>query len=181
MTIPIPIILCGKVQEITDPQQLNLLPEVDGTRESQLRGTTTRESAFTLGISANTESVVHVCHSVESARAEIPALLRGEAIDAASGLGSNAANARSPDQRRRPVAVIVGGGYTDEEFEMVRDEDVQGVPWLQADNSRIPPGEWPPSPLYPVGAAARIKERLREHGMLGGKTVDSKAALVWRW
>ncbi|PVH70456.1 hypothetical protein DL98DRAFT_661158 [Cadophora sp. DSE1049] len=158
----VPVVLFGKLPLVTTPQTEALLPEVD---------------------------VIHLIESVRTAQAELPLLLspspspspspstttspQSKTITPASQKGSN--THRPPTQQRRPLAVIVGGGFTPEEFEELRKlEGSESVPWLRADNSLVPKSEWPPNPVYPGRAAERIKEVLRREGILGRDEADGK-------
>ncbi|KAJ6004854.1 hypothetical protein N7540_012653 [Penicillium herquei] len=85
--------------------------------------------------------VIHVVDNVDSAVAEIPALLSGASVPP-SALGSkNYSNGVS--------AVIVAGPFSDADFEAVRaaSASVSAVPWLKFDISK------PAPPITPEGGA----------------------------
>ena len=65
-------------------------------------------------------TVIHNCRSVETATSEIPALLKGEAIQPSSGFGSNHGSS-SPISGTEVKAIIVGGGFAPEDFGAIRD------------------------------------------------------------
>ncbi|KAG4424620.1 hypothetical protein IFR04_002330, partial [Cadophora malorum] len=140
----LPVVLFGKLPLVTTTQTEALLPEID---------------------------VIHLIESLSTAKSELSLLLSPSSspsippqpITPASKKGSN--TQRPPSHQRRPLAVIVGGGFTPEEFEELREiEGAESVPWLRADNSLVPESEWPPNPVYPGRAAGRIKEVLRREG-----------------
>ncbi|KAK0111176.1 hypothetical protein ONS95_001552 [Cadophora gregata] len=140
-----PVVLFGKLPVVTTPMTEALKPEVD---------------------------VIHLIESVTTARSELPLILSSSSkpnkITPTSQTGSN--TLRPDSEQRRPVAVIVGGGFTPEEFEELRGlEGGETVTWLRADNSLVPESEWPPNPVYPGRAAGRVKEVLRREGILGGE------------
>lgn len=119
--------------------------------------------------------VVHICNSVETAQNEITALMRGERIMPSCGLGSHTTSS----ELRKPVAVLVGGKFTDEEIEVVRQhsDEARMIPWFTADKSVTPPGGWPPKPDY---ARERMIKSLEEHGI----TADGQGVgkdQVWLW
>ncbi|KAH6706323.1 hypothetical protein BKA61DRAFT_660166 [Leptodontidium sp. MPI-SDFR-AT-0119] len=95
----LPVILFGKLPSVTTPQIEALLPEID---------------------------VIHLITSLPSARIELPSLLslshqpKPTITHPSSGKGSN--TARSPSQQKRAMVVIVGGGFSEEEF-----EELEGV------------------------------------------------------
>lgn len=80
---------------------------------------------------------------------------------------------------RRPVAVLVGGKFTEDEIEAVRQssEDARAVPWFRADLSVVPPGGWPPKPEH---ASERMKRALRERGLSAESKGVGKGE-VWLW
>jgi len=80
---------------------------------------------------------VHFCTSTIDARRELPAVLRGEVLDAPStSLGSNARRSTSP---RRPVAIFVGAGFDKADYEAFR-QDVgkeDGIVWVREEKTDI--------------------------------------------
>ena len=107
--------------------------------------------------------------------AEIPAILRGQTPSSPSStLGSG-------DYSRRPVAVILGGGYTDV-FDQVH-EGVEaafspegrssGVAWLRFDPDKPMP---PLGPEYAAQALRRLRDTLA--GLVeGGKLGNGETAV----
>lgn len=119
--------------------------------------------------------VIHVCHGVEDAQSEIPRLIRGEHLIPSSGLGSNV---DTTNQGRLAKAVLVGGKFSPEDIEAVRQsEEARRIPWLRADLSNVPPEGWPPAPEH---AAERMIACLKAHGI----TEDSDGIGqedIWMW
>lgn len=65
-------------------------------------------------------SVVHICADPDVALVELPAIFAGKLDSApASGLGTNARV--PPEKRKAPQAVFFGGGFSDKEFEQVKE------------------------------------------------------------
>ena len=63
-------------------------------------------------------TVVHTCLELGAAEAELPSLCAGEtSIAPASGLGSNATVAAG--ERKVPIAVFFGGGFSDSEYDKI--------------------------------------------------------------
>ncbi|EXJ96104.1 hypothetical protein A1O1_01230 [Capronia coronata CBS 617.96] len=87
--------------------------------------------------------VVLACTTVDAAVMEIPALLKGSVSAPSSGLGTNAEGSNRSDVG----LIIVGGGYSPEEFQRIRAavEAVKAVPFFVADTSKTPAGAGPPS------------------------------------
>lgn len=121
---------------------------------------------------------MHVCLDLDAAKSEIPAVLRGEAVTPVSGLGSNLD--KKATDRRRPVAIIVGGAFSAEEFEEVRMEGVRSVPWVKVEATNVPLSERPPNPSYPATVGVNVKECLRQHGMLDGGVGMAHEGVVWK-
>ncbi|EWC45696.1 hypothetical protein DRE_05257 [Drechslerella stenobrocha 248] len=59
--------------------------------------------------------VIHLSLSVEEVKRDLPRILRGDAVAPPSGIGSN--KDRSADTQRLPKFLVVGGGFSPEEFE----------------------------------------------------------------
>ena len=106
---------------------------------------------------------------VDACISEIPSVLRGQIpASPTSALGSG-------DVSRRPVAIILGGGYTDV-FDTVREgveaafgpDGSSGVAWLRFDTDLPMP---PLGPEYATKALQRLRDTLDElvaGGKLGG-------------
>lgn len=105
---------------------------------------------------------IHIILSVESGISDIPALL-------ASKTPSNASdNFGSQNYSKRPLAVAVGGGFSDDMFDQMKDacKDVPEPVWLRVDTSKM---EGPPAPgmaeTYGAAIADRLKKRVKELGI----------------
>lgn len=98
---------------------------------------------------------IHVCLGVSSACTEIPLLLTGSVPPSVSD------NVGSGNYSQPAVAVVLGGGIDNEEFEEIRKEcgSKSNVPWLRFDISKPGP---PLGPAYGKHVAERLKEKLRE-------------------
>lgn len=91
----------------------------------------------------------------EAGAVQIPAIFRGEpSPPAESQLGSK-------DYSQKPVAVILGGAYTDADTEamMTAAAGIHPVPWLRPDRGKPAP---PLGPEYGKALVARIKTLLSE-------------------
>ena len=73
-----------------------------------------------LGLTNRGPLVVHTCVDPNVALVELPAIFAGK-LDSppASGLGTNAGNPL--EKRKAPQAVFFGGGFSDKEFEQVKE------------------------------------------------------------
>lgn len=113
-------------------------------------------------------AVIHFVMSPEAGAAQIPAIFRGEqAVETDSALGSH-------DYSRKPVAVILGGGYDDAgtEVMMKAAAGIHPVPWLRPDLT-IPA---PPfgTPEYGKALVERIKAllaKLEQEGKMNEEKV----------
>jgi len=107
--------------------------------------------------------VVHLCTELSSALTEIPAILKGDlSITPASGAGSNVT--RPENERRKPKAVVFGGGIPDEEVRQVKEavgEYGVGMVWcrIKPEDTKAAGG---PSP---EAIAPLVKKALREGGL----------------
>ncbi|KAK1633418.1 hypothetical protein BDP81DRAFT_397306 [Colletotrichum phormii] len=137
---PIPIILCGKTEEIGRGVIEGLKPEYE---------------------------VIHFITSPASGAVIIPALLASKTTTLpqhpdTSTIGSG--NYASP-----PRAVVLGGAFDEEAVKMLQKAVAeQGtasrkIPWLRHDGSKAAP---PPGPEYGKAMVARVRERL---GLLEGE------------
>ncbi|KXH60045.1 hypothetical protein CSAL01_05506 [Colletotrichum salicis] len=137
---PIPIILCGKTEEIGRGVIEGLKPEYE---------------------------VIHFITSPASGAVIIPALLTSKTTTLpqhpdTSTIGSG--NYASP-----PRAVVLGGAFDEEAVKMLQKAVVeQGtasrkIPWLRHDESKAAP---PPGPEYGKAMVARVREKL---GLLEGE------------
>jgi hypothetical protein len=119
--------------------------------------------------STQTFSVVHIITNPAVGCIEIPLLLSGQPLTNPSS------NPGSGNYSKPPVAVVAGGGYSDEEFNQIRDacKDVAGlkiVPWVRADLSKM--SEMPPREdlsAYGRATAVRVKKRLQELELAEGE------------
>lgn len=108
---------------------------------------------------ANSSSAIHIIASVDAGVRDIPLLLSGsKPVDTSSNLGSR-------NYETRPVAVVVGGGFSDEAFATMKDAcgDMKAV-WLRpdlADESQMPPPLSEPERFGAV-TAVKVKKCLKE-------------------
>lgn len=104
----------------------------------------------------------------ESGKEQIAAIFRGETPSADSQLGSN-------DYSKKPVAVILGGGYDDAGIEVMMEasKGIHPVPWLRPDLSKPAP---PLGPEYGKALVERIKILWAEMGKDGEAKVEG---IVW--
>ncbi|EME43769.1 hypothetical protein DOTSEDRAFT_151270, partial [Dothistroma septosporum NZE10] len=107
--------------------------------------------------------VVHICHNAEAAVAELPKLFANHATKPTADTCSNMERSRA----RTPKAILVGGGFTDAEFEEMRKEPiVRTVPWMYPPASVRARGKGPP----PVGLiVAQARRTLTKHGLVPGR------------
>lgn len=99
--------------------------------------------------------VIHFVPTPEAGVAQIPAIFHGEQSPPSdSQVGSK-------DYSEKPVAVFLGGGYTDADAEVMMKaaEGIHPVPWLRPDLSKPAP---PLGPEYGKAMVARIKELMCE-------------------
>ncbi|KAK6350498.1 hypothetical protein TWF718_003689 [Orbilia javanica] len=166
MAIPdtaIPIFTAGKSAQVGKAVKERLLPEYD---------------------------VVHLSLSIESVKEELPRILRGEHVVPSSNLGSNLV--RPENAQRLPKLLIVGGGFSAEEYEDMKntiDLTANGklagdqVPvWVKRNVGEGPPKRPDGSPIdikLPSGdfspefvnviianAKAKLDEAARESGII---------------
>ncbi len=122
----------------------------------------------TVAATTNTSSrsfplVVHVCRTTDDARNELPTFLKGESIKPSSGFGSNV-DSSSPTSGTAVKAIIVGGGYSPEEFEAIKAavNGAKPLPFIRADTSKPRPAGAPPGPPGPAELRERITKALEE-------------------
>lgn len=114
--------------------------------------------------------MVHVCHSLEAGKREIPALLRGDTVTSESELGSNVTSGKHVI----PKAIVVGKGFSEDEIDDLRkSEGVQSVPWLVPDDknmtwTRIGKAAATGGVALPGIIAQRVSDCMKEHGMVPG-------------
>ena len=117
---------------------------------------------------ANTLLVIHVILSVEAGVAEIPRILRGEALAPGGGQQIGTQNY----SRGREAAVVLGGGYNDAMFDELRNaanKDSQ-VPWLRLDRDK--PGPRPGEPGYQERVVEGVQACLKRLKVEGKLAVD---------
>jgi len=128
-------------------------------------------------LTANPLPVVHVCNNVPDAVHEIPALLRGEPIHPASGLGSNT-TLNSDSKPRVPRAVICGKGFSDDEVATLwRCVGGDALPWLLPDDAqmtwtRMAKTAATAGTALPGIIAERVDRCMKAHGLVPGKEGD---------
>ena len=150
---PTPIILCGKSEHVGAGVVEGLKPEYEGPflnplyRQLPICGET------------NQLAVVQFISNTEACISEIPTLLQGQApSNPSSTLGTG-------NVSRRPVAVVLGGGYT-ANFDEIRDgveaafpsSGGSGVAWLKHDGTIPAP---PLGPEYSKAILKRTKDVLK--------------------
>ena len=108
-------------------------------------------------------AVIHVCRTTDDAKNELPAFLKGESVKPSSGFGTNVDNS-SPTSGTEVKAVIVGGGYSPEEFEAIKAavDGSKPLPFIRADTSKPRPAGAPPGPPGPAELRERITKALDE-------------------
>jgi len=96
---------------------------------------------------------------------EIPSILSGDFVKPESGQGTYAQGA--PADAKDPKAVVVGGGFSPDDFEQIRKtvDYVKVLPWFRADTSKPPGGA--PGPPPPEKLAERITKSLDNEGRTG--------------
>lgn len=93
--------------------------------------------------------------SPQGGATQIPAILKGDkSVPADSELGTK-------DYSMPPVAIILGGGYTDADIELMFNASagIRPIPWLRPDLTKPAP---PLGPEYGKALVKRIKELLVE-------------------
>lgn len=109
--------------------------------------------------------------------ADLPIILSGDAPP------NDKDNVGSRNYASTPVAIVVGGGYTDDEFYAMHAaaDAVKVVTWLKTDNSLLKPGAGPPSGDVLVDFANKTSEKVKkilgEIGV-GGEGVVGKVHVV---
>jgi hypothetical protein len=104
-----------------------------------------------------------VVTDAQTGSSEIPSLLSGKNIAGMDNMGSK--NYSQP-----PVAVATGGGFDDEQFNLMRNacKGIKVVPWLRPDMSKAKDGP-SLSDMRAFGkhTAERVKRKLTELGVSG--------------
>ncbi|KAI5927658.1 hypothetical protein F4810DRAFT_648767 [Camillea tinctor] len=97
--------------------------------------------------------VIHFVMTPEAGIVQIPAILKGEQSPPSDSLLG------SKDYSKLPVAVLLGGGYGDDDIKamMEASSGIQPIPWLRPDLTKPAP---PLGPEYGKALVARIKELL---------------------
>ncbi|AEO68584.1 uncharacterized protein THITE_2118145 [Thermothielavioides terrestris NRRL 8126] len=114
--------------------------------------------------------VIHFIMNQEAGATQIPAILRGEQeVETQSALGSH-------DYSKKPVAVILGGGYDDAAIEVMMRAaaGIHPIPWLRPDLTIPAPAV--SSPGYGKALVERIKVVLAQLEK-DGKMHDEKVVL----
>ncbi|KAJ4391781.1 hypothetical protein N0V93_005401 [Gnomoniopsis smithogilvyi] len=113
--------------------------------------------------------VIHFVMSVEAARVQIKAIFEGnQSPPSDSELGSKVYS-------QKPIAVILGGAFTDEDVTamMKATAHIHPIPWLRPDKSKPTP---PLGPAYGKAMVDRIKERIPQLEQ-GGEMGEAKQFL----
>ena len=151
--VSIPIALCGKDPATCDGFLRGMLPEYDGKPID----------AAVLNNILTQWIVVHVCHNAETAMSELPKLFVDSSIKPASGKGSNVGR----DESKVPKVIVVGGGFTEAEFEEMRSFKIlREVPWMYPPASTRARGKGPPPSKLVV---AQVRKSLADNGMSSGR------------
>ncbi|EON66137.1 hypothetical protein W97_05380 [Coniosporium apollinis CBS 100218] len=124
--------------------------------------------------------VVHFCETVPSAKEEIPTVLQGLPVHAATPIGSNAHRTNTGSKLPTPEFIFMGAGFPDEDFEEVKaavGELPEGIRWarerrsdfdglgLEKDESwHEAAGRRVPKPEIIAQAARRVFARAKEEG-----------------
>lgn len=90
-------------------------------------------------------------------------------------------NVGSGNYSNIPVAVVTGGGYDDESFDLMRSacKNTKIVPWLRPDKSKLK--DSPPLDdieAFGKNTAVRVRETLQELGL--GKGEEGKEKEEWK-
>ncbi|KAF2866637.1 hypothetical protein BDV95DRAFT_205159 [Massariosphaeria phaeospora] len=101
--------------------------------------------------------VIHVVLNAQQGAIDIPRILSGaHPTDHTSNVGTQ-------NYSKIPVAVVVGGGFDDADFKLMRDacdgEGVKTVPWLRHDRSTL---TGPPSKEEMAAFAKNSAERVKK-------------------
>jgi hypothetical protein len=99
--------------------------------------------------------VIHVILSLEAGKSEIPVILQGRKPPP-----SGIENLGTQNYSRKPAAVVLGGGYDDNDVAELRDacNGEFNVPWLRPDLSKATP---PLGPAYGKAMVERVKSCLK--------------------
>ena len=129
-------------------------------------------------------SVIYAAFLLPETLEELPQILAGTP-PAAESLHTLVA---SNSFERRPVGIVIGGGYDDEAYKMLYDACVKacggskkdlGVAFFRADNQLtdrlVAEGKGPEKRTkdYPAAITKRLKDKLRETGVASGKVKES--------
>ncbi|PGG95814.1 hypothetical protein AJ79_09851 [Helicocarpus griseus UAMH5409] len=151
MWTPLPILICGRTPEIATAVIELLKPEFE---------------------------VIHVLLTTETAKSEIPIILRRDPnttfIPCASNLGTKS-------YTNPPFAIVFGGGYTDQDVAEIEqacknagiEEISKQIPWIRNDLAKPAP---PPGPEYGRAVAERAKECLMD---LAGMEAAERGGIWW--
>lgn len=150
--MPIPIALCGK--------------------------SATMASNFMSSISDKSEyRITHVCHDLDSALSELPALFRGESVQPSSDLSVAPS---SESKQPIPRAVVIGKGFSEDEMKQIvkRGQEAGGTgsktAWFLPDDDKFTLAQKARAFAtagisLPTVIAERAIESLRENGVVDGR------------
>ena len=111
--------------------------------------------------------VVHHFQSTPEVFSNLPALMRGERVKPASGVGTNF---KSSGEVKVPKAVFVGGGFS----------EGQTIPWLAPDPERMGEVMRAGGPWRMMDTiVGRVKKSAKEHGLVEGSEDEVKPGLWW--
>lgn len=158
---PLPVVLCGKTEQIGAGVIAHLKPEFEGSQPF-LKPLHPLHPAD--------RAVTHFVLTADGGKAQIPAILRGDKdVPTDSSLGSR-------NFEKTPVAILLGAGYDDEAVENMREaaKGTKNVPWLRPDVTKPAP---PLGPEYGKALVARIKDTIRNLADQG--KLEDNGAVVW--
>jgi len=120
-----PVILCGKTEAIGTTVIEALRPEFNGNDLLPI---------FIITVTlTNFPQVIHFIMTPQAGVAQIRAILKGDkSAGADSELGSK-------DYSKPPVAIILGGGYTDADVELMfkASAGIRPIPWLRPGRGKL--------------------------------------------
>jgi hypothetical protein len=147
MSDPVPIILCGGSPVIAAGVKASLHPECEGKLEASLSS---------LQHSDQIIIVIHVILSTAAGVSEIPVILEG-----ATPPASEPENVGTKNYSKKPIAVVTGAGYEDEDIEKLQEacKGKRSVSWLRPDTTIPAP---PLGPEYAKAVVLRVKATMKE-------------------
>ncbi|KAJ9622759.1 hypothetical protein H2203_006410 [Taxawa tesnikishii (nom. ined.)] len=147
---PVPLVLCGKNPSLA--------------------------TSFVDALNNTEYDVIHVCHDLQTAKSEIPALLRGQPVPNPSSHLSKLPNKDNPIV---PKAVVIGKGFSEEEMDDIiatgrrEEKEGSGVLWLKPDDEKITMAMkakmvLSAGTMIAPMVADRVRQTLKERGVVPG-------------